>query len=262
MHTSDYPTCYKIKKIVQETPSIKTFYLSASIDSLPGQFVMVWIPAFDEKPFALTKAGKGIAITAKKRGPFTEKLFSLKEGDLLGIRGPYGKGFDFCKSKRVCIVGGGIGVAAVILLAEELSKKKTKIDFVQGSKCEEEVLFKKRISKIAELHVATEDGSCGAKGSACIMLEKLLKEKKFDCVYCCGPEQMMVSVLALCNKFKVPAQFAVERYMKCAHGICGNCSLDEHLCCTDGPVFTKEQLNKSKEFGKVHYEKTGKKEAL
>ncbi|MCX6802862.1 MAG: dihydroorotate dehydrogenase electron transfer subunit [Candidatus Diapherotrites archaeon] len=262
MPTSDYPVSYPIKKIVSETPSIKTFYLDSEISSSPGQFVMVWIPGFDEKPFALTKNGKEIAITAKKRGAFTEKLFSLKEGSLLGIRGPYGKGFEFKGAKKACIVAGGIGMAAVILLAEEMAKKKIKIDFVQACRCKEEVLFEKRIGKIAKLHVATDDGSCGVKGNACTVLEKLLKEKKFDCVYCCGPEPMMVSVLALCNKFKAPAQFAVERYMKCAHGICGNCSLDEHLCCKDGPVFAREQLGKSKEFGKTHYEKSGKKTVI
>jgi len=261
LHTNDYPVSYNIKKIISDCGNVKSFELETKMDCEPGQFVMLWIPGFDEKPFALTKTNPA-TITARTRGVFTQKLFEMRGGEKLGLRGPYGKGFSLDGIKRACIVSGGIGSAAVLRLAEELKKKGTEIDFVFGCRNKEELLFKERIESVAELHVATEDGSCGTKGYCTGILEKLLSEKKHDLVYCCGPEKMMLAVLGLCNKFDAKAEFALERYIKCAQGICGQCSIDTHLCCKDGPVFSREQLNESEEFGKVHYLKDGKKENI
>ncbi len=144
---NDYPVSYKIKKIINETHNIKTIYLNASLNVKPGQFLMVWLPGVDEKPFVPTITGKETAITIKKRGFFTKKLFALKKGDLLGLRGPYGHGFEFEKVKNACIVAAGIGIAAVVRLAEELALKKAKIDFVYGCKSKKEILFQKRLKK-------------------------------------------------------------------------------------------------------------------
>jgi len=259
---NDYPKSFPIKRIFDQGKDVKSFELNAQIGICPGQFVMVWIPGYDEKPYALTDCGKTVEITVKKRGKFTEKLFALKKGDVLGIRGPYGHGFSADGVKKACIVAGGIGSAALILLAEELSVRGAKIDFVYGCRCKEDVLFEDRINKTGTHHIATEDGSCGVKGYCTAILDDLLSKNKYDMLYCCGPEVMMKAVLNTCNKFDVPAQFAVERYMKCGIGICGHCSLDDSLCCVDGPVFSREKLSKSKEFGAVWHEKTGKKSKI
>jgi len=259
---NDYPKSFPIKRITDQGKGMKSFEIDAQIGICPGQFVMVWIPGYDEKPYALTGCGKTVKITVRKRGPFTEKLFTLKKGDLLGLRGPYGHGFSMDRVKKACVVAGGIGSAALILLAEGLAAMGTKIDFVHGCRCKDDVLFADRIKKIGSHHIATEDGSRGTKGYCTVILEELLAKNKYDMLYCCGPEMMMKAILKQCNKFDVPAQFAVERYMKCGIGICGHCSLDDSLCCVDGPVFNREKLNKSKEFGVVWHEKTGKKSKI
>lgn len=248
----------RITKIVEEAPNIKTFELSIAMHAEPGQFVMAFLPQVGERPFALTQAGKKIAITVKKRGSFTEKLFSLKEGSFLGIRGPYGKGFSLQNVGKACLVAAGIGIAALIRLAEELAKEGASVTLVFACKSANEIIFKERLEKVASLHIATEDGSAGFKGDCIELLEKVLKKQSYDKLYCCGPEAMMVSVLKLCEKYEIDAEFAVERYMKCAVGLCGHCCLDEWLVCTDGPVFSKEQLLASKEFGRIYYSKSGK----
>lgn len=252
----------RILKIEQETPTVKTFELGVSLDAVPGQFVMVWLPRVAEKPFTLIKTGNTIAIAVKKRGGFTEKLFQLNEGSYLGIRGPYGKGFSWGGVKKVCVVAGGIGIAALVRLAEELAKSEVSVDFIAGFRTKSEVLFKERIENVANLHIITEDGSFGTKGICSDVLMDFLKKNEYDKLYCCGPELMMVKVLKLCKKFNLKAEFAVERYMKCAVGLCGQCCLDEWLVCRDGPVFSSEQLLKSKEFGKFYYTKSGKKVAI
>ena len=86
-----------------------------------------------------------------------------------------------------------------------------------------------------------------------------LKEGKIKIVYNCGPEVMMKKVLELCNKYNVQCEGSVERYMKCAFGICGACAIDDKFVCYDGPIFNKKQLNELKEFGKFARLKIGKK---
>lgn len=252
----------RVLSIKQETPRVKTFELDVPLEAVPGQFVMVWLPRVAEKPFTLIKTGNTIAIAVKKRGNFTEKLFQLNEGSYLGIRGPYGKGFTWGGVKRACIVAGGIGIAALVRLAEELAKNKVKVDFVAGFNSKEDILFKERIERIADLHIATEDGSLGSKGLVHEILPEFLQNNNYDKLYCCGPEIMMVKVLELCKKFDLKAEFAVERYMKCAVGLCGQCCLDNWLVCKDGPIFNSEQLLNSKEFGKFYYTKSGKRVAI
>lgn len=248
----------RVLKIREEARNVKTFELDVQLDAVPGQFIMLWLPRVAEKPFSLTKAGNTIEVAVKKRGSFTEKLFQLSEGSYLGVRGPYGKGFSWFGVKKACIVSGGIGIAALMLLAEELAKNKVKIDFIAGFNSKEDILFKERIKRTANLYITTDDGSFGAKGLAHEILPDFLQNNSYDKLYCCGPERMMVKVLELCKKFDLKAEFAVERYMKCAVGLCGHCCLDEWLVCRDGPVFSSEQLMESKEFGKFCYTKSGK----
>lgn len=256
---TDLPKMCRIKKIVQETPTIKTFVLDLEMKAAPGQFIMAWIPRVDEKPFTLTGIGKEIAITVQKKGKFTEKLFELKEGNSIGIRGPYGNGFDFKEVKKACIVAGGCGAAPVLLLAEELKKKKTGLKIILGAKTGTECLFKNPLSKAGDLYITTDDGSLGEKGFTTTMLEKLLQNEKFDCVFACGPEIMMAKVFEICEKFGAECQLNLERFMKCGGmGICGQCAMGELLVCKDGPVFSSAQLRNAKEFGKYARLKSSK----
>ena len=99
--TKDYPIGTKITGIITETHDTKTFILDKAIDAKPGQFVMVWIPGIDEKPFTITEKAKHLAITVKKKGKATQAMHNMKKGDILGIRGPYGDGtFDLTKKKE------------------------------------------------------------------------------------------------------------------------------------------------------------------
>ena len=235
---TEKPAMVAIKKIVQETPSIKTYYLDYLMEAKPGQFAMAWIPGLDEKPFTLTASGKECAITVRCKGKFTRAMCGLKEGDKIGIRGPYGNGFSFDKVKKACIVAGGCGAAPILLLAEQLKEKGAEISIILGASTGSECLFKERLEKNTnELYITTDDGSLGEKGFATAVLERLLKKEKFDLVFCCGPEGMMKAVFEACEKSGVECQLNLERYMRCGFGICGACALGKWLVCKDGPVF-------------------------
>ena len=108
------PQVLEIKDIIEETPTIKTFIfdwtmIGEKIPS-PGQFVMVW-NFHDEKPMSISyinEAKDEIGITVKKVGEFTENLHTLQVGDKLGLRGPYGNGFDTdLEGMKVLAIGGG-----------------------------------------------------------------------------------------------------------------------------------------------------------
>ncbi len=256
---SEKPHIAKITKIVRETPSIKTYYLDYAMEAKPGQFAMVWLPGIDEKPFTLTAVGKECAITAQCKGKFTNAMCKLKEGDKLGIRGPYGNGFDTDSVKNACIVAGGCGAAPILLLAEHLQANNIETTIVLGARTGDECLFKEKLGKTTEkVFITTDDGSLGEKGFTTGILDRLLKEKTIDMVFCCGPEPMMKAVYAVCEKENVKCQLNLERWMRCGFGVCGACALGKFLVCKDGPVFTGEQLKGIEDFGKKAMLKSGK----
>jgi dihydroorotate dehydrogenase electron transfer subunit len=251
------PKILEISKVVQEGKNIKSFFFRHSLDSKPGQFIMVWLPGIDEKPMAVSYHKKDeFGFTTLSGGKFTHALFKLKKGDKVGIRGPYGNGFS--RKNNACVVGGGIGMAALTTLIDQL---KNPI-IINGSRNKECLLYQKRY-KNKKMLIATDDGSCGRKCFTTEILEEVLHEnKKIKIVYTCGPEIMMKKIVDICNKHKVECEASLERFMGCGFGVCGKCMVNDKIVCIDGPVFTSTQLNKMSEFGSFARLKSGKKVTL
>ncbi|WP_423793092.1 dihydroorotate dehydrogenase electron transfer subunit [Methanocaldococcus indicus] len=243
----------KIKKIIDENERVKTFVIDKKFNFKPGQFAMLWIPGVDEKPFSFLSED---SFTIAKVGPFTEKLFSLKEGDIIGVRGPYGSYFKPYGDK-ILAVAGGIGAVPIMSFVEFY--KDLDITVILGARTKKELLFLDRFEKYANLVVCTDDGSYGYKGFTTDKMEDILKNEKFDLVITCGPEVMMKKVFEISLKYNIPIQASLERYMKCGIGICGHCCIDEFTVCKEGPVFSGEQLKLMKEFGKFKRTNSGKK---
>ncbi len=277
----DIPKAIPIKKIIQETPYVKTFVFHHELNSKPGQFVNLWIPRVDEKPMSIAHdGGKEFWVTMFAVGPFSKLMHTLKVGDLVGVRGPYGKGFSFQKGQRLVMMAGGYGAAPLYNLTEHAVKAGCKVDFVVGARGKEHLLYLSRIRKLknVKLHITTDDGSVGRKGYNTLVLQDLLDEsallrkkksvqkllavakKPIDCVYSCGPEMMMKKVSDMCFAAKVDAQISVERYMKCGFGVCGQCCVDPkgQRMCVEGPVVSNVTAQKIVEFGKYHRDRTGK----
>lgn len=228
-----------ITKIVEETPTIRTFFFDTSFELIPGQFVMVWIRGVDEIPMALSYDN---AITVQKVGNATSALFELNECDSVGIRGPFGKGFDI-DIRRILLIAGGVGAAPLAPLAEKSGAEGAKITTLLGARTKEELLFRERFEAVGEVRVATDDGSDGKHGYVTQLLDD---EKNYNQIYCCGPEIMMKKVLDKVTPSK--SQFSLHRYIKCGLGICGACCVNGLRVCKDGPVFPGDIL-KETEFG-------------
>ena len=264
------PKVIEIKKIIEETPSIKTFIFDWTMIGenipRPGQFVMVW-NFKDEKPMSISYidvANGELGITVKNVGEFTADLHTLEVGDKLGLRGPYGNSFDTdLKDMRVLAIGGGVGMAPIASFVEEALKNKAKVDVVCAAQTKAELLFDKRLKeKGANIYTCTDDGSCGFKGFATHRVLELIELKEYDWAVVCGPEVMMRPLYGSLEAHMIDGEYSMERYMKCAIGVCGHCCVDNTgwRICAEGPVFSSDQVSEIVEFGKFHRTASGLKE--
>ena len=130
----EQPIIMPIIDIIDEAQDIKTFKFDGKIDAKPGQFVLLWIPRVNLKPFGVSRQDdNSFSVTVSKIGDFTKELFEKKIGDKIGVQGPYGNPFEIDK-KNVVLVGGGYGAAPLAFLADELEKKNSKITFIIGTR--------------------------------------------------------------------------------------------------------------------------------
>jgi len=248
-----------ILETTRETERVVTIKFKDELcgQAKPGQFVMAWIPGVDEVPMSLSyiDASGFCGITVENIGTATAALHSMKGGDAIGVRGPFGKPFTETTGKAL-LVGGGCGIAPLAPLAEKLAHSGSDVTVVVGAKTQAELVFLDRLKKSmskskARIIAATEDGSYGWKGTATDVLEATLKERRFDRIYTCGRELMIRKVFDIAEKYSTPIEASLVRYMKCAVGICGHCVLDPLglTTCTDGPVFDSDVLRKISDFG-------------
>lgn len=248
-----------IHEHLDATPRTKSVVFKEKLLSKPGQFVMVWVPGVDEFPMSASHTVPRFGITYQMLGPGTKALAAKKPGQKVGIRGPYGKGFTL-KGSRILGVAGGAGIAPLAPLLEIAVTKGVSVSLVLGAKTADELLFERRMTEAGvKVHISTDDGGAGYKGLATELAKDVLSGQKFDCIYACGPERMLVGLLTLANRHKTPLQASLERYMKCGIGICDSCAIDGRHVCRDGPVFSDAELRVLGELGKTKLDPSGRK---
>ena len=239
-----------ILEVREESPSVKSFFFEYGEDVHPGQFLMIWVPGVGEAPFSVSRNdGENICVSVRKAGEVTNALHKMKEGDKIGVRGPFGNGFKL-KGDQIALLAGGCGAGPMLYLAHVAKMENKKVHFFLGASTKEEILFQDEIENYGDLHACTDDGSYGRKGFPTDAFEEILGKEEIDAVYTCGPEKMMKRVFDICKEKKIPVQASLERHMKCGVGVCGACLCDGLCVCKDGPVFETELLGRMKEFGK------------
>lgn len=261
------PRVVPILKIAEVASNVKSlsFRDKLAAAALPGQFGMIWAPGADEVPMSLLPREKDdiAAIIVKERGNGTRALLRKKRGDLIGIRGPYGRGFTYAGVKNVLMIGGGIGAIPVLALLRTLAPRGIVCSFILGAHTSRELLFSNEIERLSRRSrgsfcITTDDGSAGTKGLATDEAARVLHARSFDQVYTCGPEAMMRNVIDLVQEAQIPAEAGLERIFKCGSGICGSCCIGPYLVCKDGPVFSSETLRELPEFGKSTRDASGR----
>lgn len=209
----------------------------------PGQFVNVGLdPRFHRlrRPFGVADIGdNSFTMYYRVIGEGTLALTELSVGDTVSVLGPLGNGFDM-KAERPLLVGGGMGLAPLLLLARQFHGAA---DILLGGRNKEELFWTEYFRPyINEMFVTTDDGSVGRKGFTTELLPELLEAHPYDCLYVCGPEIMMKKIAALAVQEGVPCQVSLEKRMACGLGACLSCACDTTgakrvKVCKDGPVF-------------------------
>lgn len=270
---SRLPRTYKVIDIKQETEQVRSFTFDGSLGAKPGQFVMVWLPGYDEVPMSVAfDDGAHTRITFFAVGDLTDKLAESKVGDLVGLRGPFGTHYEWEPGDHIALVAGGYGAAPMYFVAREAVQHGCTLEAIVGARGKEHLLYLDELEGLdhVSLHVSTDDGSVGHKGYNTEVLDQLLEavadpnasDPPIDRVFACGPEMMLAAVLKVANTHKVPCQLSLERYMKCGYGLCGNCVVDPLgiRMCTEGPVVKGEICNQlTDEFGSYHRDAEGRK---
>ena len=222
----------------------------------PGQFVEVSIFGVGEAPISIssspTKEGF-FELCVRRAGAFTQVLHEMQCGDIVGIRGPFGRGFplDLMRGHDVLCVAGGLGIAPLRSLINNIHDERSsfkKVTIIYGSRTPSEVMFRDQFEmwrhrKDFDLYLTVDhpdDGWDGHVGlvTAPIPTLELNPDDTFGAI--CGPPIMYKFVVEEMRKRNISYDhiyMSFERHMKCGMGKCGHCQIGHQYCCVDGPVF-------------------------
>jgi dihydroorotate dehydrogenase (NAD+) catalytic subunit len=203
-----------------------------------GEFIFLWIPGLGEKPFSVL-ADDPFTLVSIDVGIFTHALLDLPPGTAAYVRGPYGIPVAPAEDARVMAVAGGTGLAAVYQIARDFGNAEV----FAGARSAERLYYLDECRQVADVHVATDDGSAGYQGVVTELLRERLQgmpadELKQLVFYNCGPEPMVHAAIAVQKAYCEPHQIfsAIDYLTKCGVGICGACAApDGQRLCVDGP---------------------------
>ena len=208
----------------------------------PGQFVNLRIDGlYLRRPLSVCDLEGGVlTLIYKLVGKGTETLSRMRPGDRIPLLTGLGNGYDLSLAgERPLLIGGGVGVPPLYLLAKRLREEGRPVSAVLGFNTAAEIFYEAEFKALGcEVTVATADGSCGVKG---FVTDALPAE--YSHVYCCGPEPMLRAVY---RTIETGGSFSFEKRMGCGFGACMGCSCKTITAykriCREGPVLQKEEI--------------------
>lgn len=257
------PIKAKVEKVIQESPTIKSFVLipEHEFSFKTGEFIELTLNGCGEAPFTPSSSPlekKKIEVTVMKTGYVTEKIHALKPGNIVGIRGPFGRGYPLEKfyGKEVVILGGGCGFAPIRSLLYNLMAEKDnfkKVTLCYGAKTPEECIYKPFVDELRKVDkfeiyrsVDKADESWEEKeGVVTILLDDIKADIPNSVAVVCGPPVMMKFGTFKLLEMGYPEEdvyLSMEKNMSCGLGKCGHCMLGKYFVCKDGPVFTYAEI--------------------
>ncbi|MCQ2455989.1 MAG: dihydroorotate dehydrogenase electron transfer subunit [Clostridia bacterium] len=235
-------TFFEITSNVPLTDSVYKMTLAGDTDGIDaGQFVNIKLDGlYLRRPISVCDVGESeLTIIYKVVGHGTEQMSRMKDGKLDLLTG-LGNGYDVSKAgEKVLLLGGGVGVPPLYLLAKKLIKDGKKVSVVLGFNRRDEVFYEDEFAALGcVVTVTTADGSYGLKGFVTDALPE-----NYDYFFTCGPEPMLKAVY---KATKTSGQFSFEERMGCGFGACMGCSCKTvtgfKRICRDGPVLEKEEI--------------------
>lgn len=235
-------------EIIENKPLTQSVYqmtLRGDISSITasGQFVNILLDGlYLRRPISVCDLGENtLTIVYKVVGTGTKQMAAMKSGTLDILTG-LGNGYDLSLSgDQPVLLGGGVGVPPMFLLAKRLLAQGKKVRVILGFNTADEIFYEEEFMKIgAEVTVTTVDGSYGMKG----FVTDALNEMDYSYFYTCGPEPMLKAIY---KASKTSGQMSFEKRMGCGFGACMGCSCKTitggyKRICKEGPVMRKEEI--------------------
>lgn len=224
----------------------------------PGQFIILRVDSEGER-IPLTVAGTDpvngtVKIIYQIVGATTKKLSYLNEGDCIcDFVGPLGEPTHLNGLKKICIVGGGVGCAIAMPIAEKLHNMGAEVTSIIGFRSKDLLILEDEFKRFSSsLTVMTDDGSYGRHGNVTLPLKEMLENgEKFDMIITIGPLIMMKFVTLTAKPFGTPVTVSMNPIMIDGTGMCGGCRLTLHrdgkaitkFACVDGPDFNGYEVD-------------------
>ena len=232
-----------------------TLHTEKPLQALPGQFLQISVndTSLDpllRRPFSIAGITKTkLTLLYQIKGKGTELLSRRKTGERISLFGPLGRCYPILPQTKI-ILAGGLGATSLLFLVSHLARQKKlyPVTIILGAKTGEHLFYLSDFQKSGfPVFYATEDGSAGFKGLATSLLsEKIPSLGSKNILYACGPNPMLREVSRLAKRFGWQAYLSLETAMACGYGVCRGCAVltreGYRLVCTDGPVFTSEQI--------------------
>ena len=226
------------------TGSVYKMTLSGDTSDItaPGQFVNIQLDGlYLRRPISVCDCENGVlTLIYKVVGKGTEKMAEMKDESLDILTG-LGNGYDTGVSgDKPLLVGGGVGVPPLYMLAKKLISEGKKVKVILGFNSMDEVFYEEEFKALgAEVYITTVDGSKGIKG----FVTDAMKDLDYTYIYTCGPEPMLKAIHAASV---TSGQYSFEERMGCGFGACMGCSCKTvtgyKRICKDGPVLRKEEI--------------------
>lgn len=212
-------------------------------DVFCGQFVNIAIDGlYLRRPISVCDCKDGeLTLVYKVVGKGTEKMSGMKTGEKLDVLTGLGNGYDLSLSgEKPLLIGGGVGVPPLYLLAKKLLAEGKEVSVILGFNTKKEIFYEEEFKKLgAKVTVCTADGSYGVKG----FVTDAMKGETYSYFYTCGPEPMLKAVFFASE---TEGQFSFEERMGCGFGACMGCSCKtiygNKRICKEGPVLKKEEI--------------------
>ncbi|AKI96867.1 sulfide/dihydroorotate dehydrogenase-like FAD/NAD-binding protein [Kosmotoga pacifica] len=265
---------YKILKKKRLAPGLYDFLIEHTTIPLyarPGQFLIIRIDERGER-IPITIAGvqeNSVRIIVKCVGKSTYKLAMMKEGEhVLDVVGPLGNPSEIDCYGRVCVIGGGVGIAPLLPITKALKGASNHITAILGAATAEFLILEEEFRELSdELIITTDDGTIGKKGLVTHRLEELLNAgERFDRIWAIGPTVMMKFVSAIATRQEIPCWVSLNPIMVDGTGMCGACRVEidgnMKFACVDGPEFDGRFVNWNELIKRQHQYKEQEKAAL
>lgn len=260
------PVMARLLKVEQMTELEKLFALQLpggrSLGNEPGQFVEASLMGIGEAPISISsspsRSNGTFELCIRRVGDLTNALHRLKPGDVIGVRGPFGRGFPVGKmrGKDILFAAGGLGLAPLRSLINQVLDERGafgRVIILYGTKNPSEILFKKELEEWAErddveFHMSVDradENWTGNVGVITALFPRVTVNPRNTVAATCGPPIMYRFVLMELLGKGIPETqiyLSLERRMKCGVGKCGHCQINDLYCCQDGPVFTYARI--------------------